>query len=136
MPSVSSSPPSSANPLPNERSFPNDHGAFVFAVRWGPIFGLIAQIVLLSVLAATISLSGAAWAVGLAYGIVLSATLTWGRLRARQEAGFGPANWVTLSRGVLDGGVTALTVDALRGPASVAVLVVTATVALVLVARD
>ena len=117
----------------------------MLAVRMGPIFGLIAQIVLLIGLAATIGLSGPAWAVGLGYGIALAATLTWGLSRVRLAEGrsgveragpLGPADWVTLSRATLVGGVTALTVDALRGRASVAVLVVIATVALVLDAVD
>jgi phosphatidylglycerophosphate synthase len=107
----------------------------VLAVRLGPIIGLIAQIVLLTGLAVTVGLGGAGWGAGVLYGIFLCAALTLALARVGGRA-FGPADWVTLSRATLVGGVTALTVATFRRPEPVAVLVAIAAVALVLDAVD
>ncbi|TCC00354.1 CDP-alcohol phosphatidyltransferase family protein [Micromonospora zingiberis] len=106
-------------------------------VRTGPQIGLIVQIVLLAGLAATVGLGVAGWLAGLAYGAVTCLALVRG-LRHADSARLGPADWVTMGRGLLVGGVTALVADALIAgrPAPVAVLVVLTTVALALDAVD
>jgi phosphatidylglycerophosphate synthase len=72
---------------------------------------------------------------GIVYGAVTCAALTWG-LHLRAERGerdeLGPADWVTLARGTLVGGVAALTVDSFERPAPVALLVGYTIVALLL----
>jgi phosphatidylglycerophosphate synthase len=88
-------------------------------VRTGPIIGLIAQTVLLAILAAAVDLGIAGWAAGLAYGLGLCALL----LRSLPGAGLGPADRVTLARATLVGGVTALTVDSFRQEPSVALVI-------------
>ena len=65
------------------------------------------QVVLLAVLAAGVGLGSAGWLIGTAYAIVVWATLTFALRRAGMRT-FGAANWVTLARAVLVGGVTAL----------------------------
>jgi phosphatidylglycerophosphate synthase len=74
-------------------------------VRTGPLLGLATQVAVLGALTLTIGLSSAAWAAGLAFGLV-----TWGVLR---DVELGPADRVTLARATLVGGVLALTIDAL-----------------------
>ena len=106
-------------------------------VRTGPQIGLIVQIVALAGLAATVGLSPAGWLAGLAYGAVTCLALLRG-LRHAGSARLGPADWVTMGRGLLVGGVTALIVDALvtGRAAPVGVLVTTTAVALALDAVD
>ena len=105
------------------------------SVQSGPIAGLISQLVLLGALASTIGLGGPGWAGGIAYAIALSALLSRA-ISWRGTGGLGPADWVTLARAALVGGVTALIVDSLDRPVPVAVLVSLAAVALVLDAVD
>ncbi|SCG43366.1 CDP-alcohol phosphatidyltransferase family protein [Micromonospora coxensis] len=109
-------------------------------VRTGPVLGLIAQLVLLAVLAATVGLGVAGWLAGAGYGLVLCAVLARG---VRRHGGdrLGPADRVTSARAVLAGGVTALVVDALvadapDASAPLAVLVPLTAVALALDAVD
>jgi phosphatidylglycerophosphate synthase len=115
-------------------------------VRTGPAVGFAGQLAILAVLAATVRLGPAGWAVGIGYGMV--------QLVALRRSRLGPADRVTLVRAVLVGGVTALVADAivdavggaggvagwLAGTASrpdpVAVLVPLAAVALALDAVD
>ena len=97
-------------------------------VRTGPLLGLATQVAVLGALALSIGLGPAAWAAGLAYGLV-----TWGVLR---EVDLGPADRVTLARATLVGGVLALTVDSLTGPVPAAGVVPLAAVALSLDAVD
>ncbi len=106
-------------------------------VRTGPQIGLIVQIVLLAGLAATVGLGVAGWLAGAAYGAVTCLALVRG-LRHAGSARLGPADWVTMGRGLLVGGVTALVADALVAgrPAPVVVLVALTAVALVLDAVD
>ncbi|MFV2087057.1 CDP-alcohol phosphatidyltransferase family protein [Micromonospora sp. LOL_021] len=96
-----------------------------------PSIGLLAQITVLLILAATSGLGVAGWSAGLVYGLV-----TWALLiRAMQQpevAGWGPADSVTLARGTLVGAVTALVADSFVGSAPVALLVTLAAVALAL----
>jgi phosphatidylglycerophosphate synthase len=102
-------------------------------VRSGPVIGLIAQIVLLVGLAGTAGLSVAGWLAGIVYGAIVCAALTWGlRQPSTGRTVLGPADWVTLTRATLAGGVTALTVDSLDRPTPVEVLVTLTVVALLL----
>ncbi|MBQ1026351.1 CDP-alcohol phosphatidyltransferase family protein [Micromonospora sp. C95] len=106
-------------------------------VRTGPQIGLIVQIVLLAGLAATVGLGVAGWLAGLAYGAVTYLALVRGLRHAGSDR-LGPADWVTMGRGLLVGAVTALIADALINgrPTPVALLVAMTAVALALDAVD
>jgi phosphatidylglycerophosphate synthase len=101
------------------------------AVDTSPAAGLIAQVVLLTALAATVGLGASGWIVGAACGVVVDALLARGLLRDR-TARLGPAGWVTLARATLAVGVAALTADSFFRDAAVGTLVALAAVALVL----
>ena len=105
------------------------------SVQRGPIVGLVSQLGLLAVLAATLGLGAAGWSVGILYAMVSNALLGRAIIR-RGTRGLGPADWVTLIRAGLVGGVTALVADSVDRTTPVAVLVSLATVALVLDAVD
>ena len=99
--------------------------------------GVIGGLVLLAVLAHTVGLGPAGWAIGVAYLLVLAGAL----IRAERRSGrtrLGPADAVTLTRAVLVGGLTALVADSFAVPASapVAVMVALASLALALDAVD
>jgi phosphatidylglycerophosphate synthase len=101
------------------------YGGAVTTVRSGPAAGLIAQVALVAVLASTLGLGPVGWLVGLTYALVMASLLERGLVRSQRLA-FGPADWVTLGRTVLVGGVTALVADALAGlPASAAIVALT-----------
>ena len=100
-------------------------------VRSGPVIGLIAQVVLLAMLAATVGLDGAAWLSGVGFGAVTCVLLSLGVSRSG-AAGLGPANRVTLSRAVLVGAVAALAVQTRHHAVPLRVLVGLVIVALVL----
>ncbi len=100
-------------------------------VRTGPLTGLIAQVVLLATLAATVRLSAAAWLAGVGFGVV-TCVLLGVALDRSAAAGLGPANRVTLARAVLVGGVAALTVQTLHHAVPLRVLVGLVVLALVL----
>lgn len=93
-------------------------------VRLAPVLGLIVQVALL----ATLGVGVVGWVAGAVYGIGLAAILT----RAR----FAPADWVTLMRAALAGGVTALVAESFFAPISVTVLIAITVVALLLDAVD
>ena len=99
-------------------------------VRLDPAIGLIAQLVLLTILATTVDLGAAGWVTGVGYGLIMWAALTQGLHNVGLRA-LGPADWVTLIRATLVGCVTALTADAFDRPAQVTVLVGVAIAALV-----
>ncbi len=101
------------------------------AVQTGPIVGIIGQLAVLSVLAATVGLGATGWLVGMACGLVTAAGLVHGLTLSGSRA-LGAANRVTLTRATLVGGVTALVADAFIGPANVVAIVGFAIVALVL----
>jgi phosphatidylglycerophosphate synthase len=110
------------------------------AVHAGPATGLIAQVLLLSALAGAVGLSGghlshAGWLVGLSCGVVMNAALARGLSHYRSD-GLSPADWVTLARGTLVGGVAALVADSFVEPVQVKTLVSLAALALVLDAID
>jgi phosphatidylglycerophosphate synthase len=95
------------------------------------VIGLIAQFVVLAGLAGTVGLGTGGWLAGVGYAATTCAALGWGMHRAG-TAELGPADWVTLTRATLVGGVAALTIDSFDRPASVRVLVTLTIVALVL----
>ena len=101
------------------------------ASQAGPAAGLIAQLLLLAVLAATAGLGAAGWVVGIACALVMAAALAIGVARAPDDR-LGPASWVTLARATLAVGVAALVADSLAHPTPVALLVALAAVALAL----
>lgn len=105
------------------------------AVHTGPVTGLLAQLVLLAVLAGTVGLSGSGWVVGIAGGVITNALLARGLARFGTDR-LGPADQVTLIRATLAGGVAALTADPYGRPAPVTTLVALTAVALVLDAVD
>ena len=106
-------------------------------VRLDPAIGLIAQLVLLTILATTVDLGAAGWVTGVGYGLIMWAALTQGLHNVGLRA-LGPADWVTLTRATLVGCAAALIAASFRHNASLApditarVLVTIATVALVL----
>lgn len=105
------------------------------AARQGPWPGLAGQVVVLAALDATVGLGRAGWLLGGACGLTTTLLLSVGLAR-RGPAGPGPADWVTLLRATLVGGVVALTADSAAGPAAspgaVRTLVAVAAVALAL----
>jgi phosphatidylglycerophosphate synthase len=114
-------------------------------VQVGPLFGLVAQLVLLAVLAATVGLGLFGALAGIAVGAATNAALVLDLERRGQDA-LGPADRVTLARATLVGGVAALAADSLvvstqvttglSARASTPVMVALATIALVLDAVD
>jgi phosphatidylglycerophosphate synthase len=105
-------------------------GRAVRAGRVGPWMGLIAQLLLLSVLAATVGLGAAGWVAGVACAATMAVALAGGL--ARRPGELGPASWVTLTRATLAVGVAALTADSFTRDTPVALFVALAAVALVL----
>jgi phosphatidylglycerophosphate synthase len=103
----------------------------VLTVRTGPAIGLAAQTALLAALTAAAGLGQAGWITGVAYGVAVCFTLVWGLQRAAATS-LGPADWVTLTRAVLVGGVTALVVESFERAVPVGILVAITTVALIL----
>jgi CDP-alcohol phosphatidyltransferase len=110
------------------------------AVHIGPATGFIAQVLLLAALAGAVGLSGghlsrAGWIVGISCGVVMNAALARALSRYRSDR-LSPADWVTLARGTLAGGVAALVADSFVEPVQVGTLVSLAALALVLDAVD
>jgi phosphatidylglycerophosphate synthase len=100
--------------------------------RWtGPVAGLLAQALLLAVLATAAGTGVAGVAVGAACAVIIAAALAHG-LAGRPDERLGPASWVTLTRATLAVGVAALTVDSFTHDVPVGLLVTLAAVALVL----
>jgi phosphatidylglycerophosphate synthase len=95
----------------------------------GPAAGLIAQVLLLAVLAGTVGLATAGWIVGVACAVTMAVALWRGLAHGGR---LGPASRVTLARATLAVGVAALVVDSFAGDTPVALLVTLAAVALVL----
>jgi phosphatidylglycerophosphate synthase len=101
----------------------------------GPVAGLVAQLLLLAVLAGTAGLGTAGWVVGLACAVIMAAALARGLARRRGER-LGPASWLTLARATLAVAVAALAADSFAHDTPVALLVTLAAVALVLDGAD
>jgi hypothetical protein len=111
------------------------HGRKLRAVQAGPLAGLVAQVALIAVLAASVGLGSAGWVAGLACAAVMNSALALGLSRHR-SARLAPADWVTLTRATLAVGVAALVADSFEEAVPVALLVSLAAVALVLDAVD
>jgi phosphatidylglycerophosphate synthase len=99
------------------------------------VAGLVAQLLLLAVLAGTAGLGTAGWVVGLACAVIMAAVLARGLARRRGER-LGPASWLTLARATLAVAVAALAADSFAHDTPVALLVTLAAVALVLDGAD
>jgi phosphatidylglycerophosphate synthase len=79
-------------------------------VTVGPLVGLLAEIVLLCLLSVSVGLTGPGWCAGMT--VALGVAIAWARgLSALEVPRIGPADWVTLTRAVLVGAITALTID-------------------------
>jgi phosphatidylglycerophosphate synthase len=107
------------------------------AAQAGPVAGLTAQVLLLAALAGTrdFGLRPAGWIVGVACGVATYVALAYGLSRHRADR-LGPADWVTLARATLAGGVAALVADSFGRPEPVTLLVSLTVVALALDAVD
>ncbi len=105
------------------------------AAHAGPAVGLIAQALMLAVLAKTVGLSHGGWVVGVACATITNAALAGGVVFWRVEW-LAPADWVTLTRASLAVGVAALVADSFGHSRPVAVLVSLSAVALALDAVD
>ncbi len=100
-----------------------------------PAAGMIGQVLLLAVLAATAGLGAMGWSIGVACAVVMTAALMRGL--ARDPHGrLGPASRVTIARATLAVGVAALAADSFTRDTPVALLVTLAAVALALDAVD
>ncbi|WP_112265485.1 CDP-alcohol phosphatidyltransferase family protein [Lentzea terrae] len=99
------------------------------AVVREPAAWAAAQVLLLGVVGATAGLGPLGWAAGLAYGFATWAFLGYGMQRHR-TASLGPADRVTLARGLMVGAVTALVADRAGQDVPVALVVTLAAVAL------
>jgi phosphatidylglycerophosphate synthase len=107
----------------------------VRAVRTSPAIGLTAQLVLLTALAWIVGLSGSGWVVGISAAVITNAAMAHGLTRHGVDR-LGPADWVTLTRATLAGGVAGLVGDSFVRSTPVTTLLVLAVVALVLDAVD
>ena len=97
----------------------------------GPAVGAAAQLAMLIVLSATVGLGIAGWTAGVVYALAGSALLAFA-MRRSDTVVLGPADWITLTRAVLVGGVTALVADSLTRPSSLGVMLGLGAVALAL----
>ncbi|MGZ4179035.1 MAG: CDP-alcohol phosphatidyltransferase family protein [Solirubrobacteraceae bacterium] len=109
-------------------------------VQAGPLIGMIAQLLLLAVLAGVVARSGAglgpaSWVVGLTCAALTNSALALGLSRYRSD-GLAPADWVTLARATLAVGIAALIADSFERTVPVALLISLAAVALALDAVD
>jgi hypothetical protein len=100
-----------------------------------PAAGLIAQLLLIVVLATTVGLSAASWIVGIVCAVTMNVLLTSGLSHFRTDR-LAPADWVTLTRATLAVGIAALVADSFVRPLPVATLVSITAVALALDAVD
>jgi phosphatidylglycerophosphate synthase len=101
------------------------------AVRKSLVVGSVVLVILLAVLAATVGLGFPGWGVGLASGAITAVAL----IRAAPPV-LGPADLITLARGVLTCTLAALVADSFAHGPEVAVLVTLAVVALLSDAVD
>jgi phosphatidylglycerophosphate synthase len=101
----------------------------------GPLAGLVAQVLLLAVLAGAVGLGRAGWVVGVACAVTMAAALAFGVARNPRD-GLWPASWLTIARATLAVGVAALVADSFARDTPVALLVTLAAVALALDAVD
>jgi phosphatidylglycerophosphate synthase len=97
--------------------------------------GLIAQLLLLAVLARIVGLSSAGWVIGVTSGVIIDAALFRGLSHSRIGR-LNLAGWVTLARATLAVGVAALVAESFDRHAPVTTLVSLAALALILDAVD
>jgi phosphatidylglycerophosphate synthase len=101
---------------------------------------MIAQVLLIAALAASVALSGAGlgapgWIAGLACGAIMNSALARGLSHYRSDR-LSPADWVTLARATLAVGVAALVADSFSQPVPGAIVVSVTALALALDAVD
>jgi phosphatidylglycerophosphate synthase len=101
----------------------------------GTAIGLIAQVLLLAVLTATVGLGTPGWVVGVACSVAMAVALARALARNPRDR-LAPASWVTLARATLAVGVAALAADSFARDTPVALLVMLAAVALALDLAD
>ena len=101
----------------------------------GPATGLVAQLLLLALLAQSAGLGAEGWVVGVACAVTIAAALARGLARGPGDR-LRLASWVTLARATLAVAVAALAADSFAHGTPVAVLVTLAAVALALDAAD
>src|ERR1700710_2349249 len=100
----------------------HDRGSAVRKSQAGPAIGLVAQVLLLAILAATVGLGAAGWVVGLASAVTIAGALGRGLAQGRGNR-LEAASWVTLARSTLAVGVAALVADSFSRDTPVALLV-------------
>jgi phosphatidylglycerophosphate synthase len=105
------------------------------AIQTGPAIGLIAQVLLLTVMVETAVLGALGWTVGIACAVTMATALAGGLARGHGDR-LGPASWVTLARATLAVCVAALAAGSFTHDTPVALLVTPAAAALVLDAVD
>jgi phosphatidylglycerophosphate synthase len=110
------------------------------SVQTVPVTALLAQVLLIAGLAVTVGRSGAvlrpaAWAVGVACGLITNAALSRGLSHHRADR-LTPADWVTLGRATLAVGIAALIADSFGDQVPAVLLVTLAAAALALDAVD
>ena len=104
-------------------------------IRLAALLGMLATAALLGVVSATAGLGAVGWITGLVTGSAAAALLVTARMRSDQPA-ILPADWITLTRILLIGGVTGLVADSFSRPVPVTALVALSAVALALDAVD
>ncbi len=104
-------------------------------VHAGQVTAFVCALALLGTLSTTVGLSGYGWLVGVACAVGTHLGLARGLARRCQHT-LGLANWVTLSRSVLVGGVAALAAESFSQSVPVAILVTLSASALALDAVD
>jgi phosphatidylglycerophosphate synthase len=113
----------------------HEYGGTMRPVQAFLVTGVIAQVMMVAALAATIGLSGDGWVVGVTCGVIVNAAFARGVLRYRPYR-MGQADWVTLARATLAVAVAALVADSFAEPAHATMLVTLSAVALALDAVD
>ena len=106
----------------------------------GPVTGMVAQVLLIAVLAETVRLSGvdlsaAGWIAGVTCAVIVNAGMARGLSRYRSDR-LSAADWVTLARATLAVGVAALIAHSFEQTVPGALLVSLAAIALALDAVD
>ena len=127
-----------ARPAPRATSWSrvrSERSAEVTDASVGPVAGLIAQMLLLAVLATIVGLGSAGWVVGVTSGVIIDAALFRGLSHSRAGR-LNLAGWVTLVRATIAVGVAALVAESFDRHAPVTTLVSLAALALILDAID
>lgn len=97
----------------------------------GAISSLVGASALFGLLAATVGLTAAGWAIGFAYAVTVGVLVARG-LAASGDVSLGTANAVTLTRSTIVAGVTAMVTTAVQRPAATVTIVTLAALALAL----